>query len=301
MSPVARPVASSRPPKNPRTDGQVRPVSAAKDSLPVVSSSRVSSSQLNSISSSLTPLDHELVYAVTRLRLVTGAQLERLFWPGGTTAQGRAARRALKRLTRWRVLDRLPRRVGGVRAGSAGHCFYLGPTGHRLLTRQGSRARRLYEPSDRLVAHTLAIAEAVTRLDEAQRTGDLDIIEIQTEPSCWRNFLGYGGSRMKLRPDLFCRLGCGAYEDRWFLELDMATESRATLAGKARRYIDYFRAGREQAQHGVFPRIVWAAPDIRRCEVIAEVLLGLPREAQRLFAVVTQDELVDYLTREARS
>jgi Replication-relaxation len=109
------------------------------------------------------------------------------------------------------------------------------------------------------------------------------------------------GARIVLRPDLFCRIGSGAYEDRWFIEIDMATEARSTLAGKARRYLSHYRSGFEQRQHGVYPRIVWAAPDARRTDVIEDALRSLPSEAQRLFVVVTQAELVDYLKHEARS
>lgn len=298
--PVGRPVASSHAPQAASPGRQFAATSATKDSIPSSPSSRISSSQLNSIISTLTPRDLDLVYCSNRLRLVTGAQLERAFWPGGTHAQARACRRALARLTEWRVLDRLDRRVGGVRAGSSGYCYFLGPTGHRILARQGFTSKRLVEPGDRFVSHTLAIAEVVTQLHEAQMAGDLDVIEVQTEPTCWRGFIGAMGARVVVRPDLFCRIGSGAYEDRWFLEIDMSTESRSTLAAKAKRYVRHYRSGSEQRDHGVYPRVVWAAPDGRRIEVIEDAIHTLSPEAQRLFVVVTQSELVDYLQHEAR-
>lgn len=302
MSPLGRPLASSGPWQSPRKRTGSPATTAAKDARPSSSSSyRISSTRLDVIASSLTDLDQEVIYGVSRLRLVTGLQLQRLFWPGGTAAQARAARRGLGRLTDWRVLDRLPQRVGGIRAGSSGHCYFLGPAGHRLSVRQGFTLKRLAEPGDRLVRHTLAIAEVVTQLHEAQRAGDLDIIEVQTEPTCWRGFLGLMGARVILRPDLFCRIGSGAYEDRWFVEVDLATESRSTLAGKARRYLSHYRSGSEQREHGVYPRVVWSVPDGRRAEVLEDALRTLPPAAQHLFVVVTSADLIGYVRSEAGS
>ena len=40
----------------------------------------------------------------------------------------------------------------------------------------------------------------------------------------WREFPGLGGRRW-LRPDMFLALGVGAYELRWFIEVDRASES----------------------------------------------------------------------------
>lgn len=298
--PVGRPVASSAAPEKASYQPPSSFVRAPKDSV-TSSSSRISSSRLDHIASQLTDLDRDLVYGVTRLRLVTGDQLERLFWPGGTEAQGRAARRALRRLVTWRILDRLPRLVGGVRAGSSGFIYCLGPAGHRLMRRQGFTAQRLAVPGDRFIAHTLAVTEVVVGLHVAQQVGDIDIIEVQTEPTCWRGFLDAYGSRVMLKPDLFCRLGSGAYEDRWTIEVDMATESKSTVATKSRRYVDYYRSGIEQKEHGVFPRTVWAVPSDHRAKQIRTALARLPAEAQRLFEVCGQDELIMFLSTEAGS
>lgn len=88
---------------------------------------------------------------VGRTRLCSGAQLQRLFWTGEKPENAaRQARRALRRLTDWRVLDRQSRSVGGQRAGSQGFIYSLGPAGVRLLAREtGLRVRRLGMPGDR--------------------------------------------------------------------------------------------------------------------------------------------------------
>lgn len=137
-------------------------------------------------------------------------------------------------------------------------------------------------------------------MEEAARRGELDVIEVQSEPECWRGFLSGFGSRVVLRPDLFVRIGVGALEDRWLVECDLATEASGTLLAKMKRYLSYYRSGSEQRDHGVF-RILWAVPHARRAAHVEEVLRRLPAEAGRLFTVCLLDEVVARLAEEARS
>jgi hypothetical protein len=202
-------------------------------------------------------------------------------------------------LERWRIIDRLPRRHGGVRGGSSSIVYYLGPAGRRLLARRGFEARRTGFPGQRFVAHTLAITELVVRLHEATVLGDLDLIEYQTEPRCWRTFLGVMNRRYRLRPDLFLRIGVGPYEDRFFLEVDRATEASPTILAQAKRYLAYLRSGEEQRRHGIFPRVIWTVPDQRRAEQIQSVLGQLPEAAQRPFVVWQYEEVIGRLAAEA--
>jgi hypothetical protein len=187
----------------------------------------------------------------------------------------------------------LDRDVGGRRAGSRGYLYAIGPAGARLLDRRyGLRIKRLYQPGARFVAHTLAISELVVGLHAADRAGELDLLEVQTEPQCWRGFLGFMGARLVLKPDALVRIGVGAFEDRWFIEIDMDTESRGTLLVKAKRYLSYYRSGREQAESGVFPRVVWAAPTSKRVGQLAEVFAELGGEAGRLFVICRHRDLL---------
>jgi len=154
-------------------------------------------------------------------------------------------------------------------------------------------------PGDRYVAHTLAITEVLVQLHEAHHIGLLDVLERQTEPTCWRTYIGPMGARQILKPDLFLRVGVGALEDRHFIEIDMATESSGTLLTKARRYLAHYRTGEEQRRHGVYPRVIWAASDGGRVEQILDVLDRLPRIAKDLFLVWTQEDLLAQLVLEA--
>jgi hypothetical protein len=300
--PAGRPAASSAALQKSWKQWDSRPLRAAKESVSPPSS-RISSRQLDLIARDLTDNDHAVILFLSELRLATGSQLARRLWSSRaqTDHQARAARRALLRLERWRVVDKLPQRTGGIRGGSDSVIYCLGPAGRRLLARNGYETQRLYCPGDRYVAHTLAITELVVGLHEASLSGDLDLIELQTEPTCWRGFLGLMGARLILKPDLFVRIGSGAFEDRWWIEVDLATEASPTLSSKAQRYLAYYRSGQEQRRHGVYPRVLWTVPDRRRAEQVQAALERLPAGAQRLFAVWLYDEVAGRLVAEAAS
>ncbi|HEX8206502.1 MAG TPA: replication-relaxation family protein [Solirubrobacteraceae bacterium] len=239
---------------------------------------------------------------VSEVRLATGHQIARRLWASAspTDVRARAARRALARLEGQRVVDRLGRRVGGVRGGSTSIVYRMGPVGRRLLARRGLETRRLSDPGERYVAHTLVITELLVRMHEATSTGGLEVIEYQTEPRCWRGFIGAMGARLILKPDLFLRTGAGALEDRWFLEVDCATESAATIARKAKLYVIHYRSGDEQQRAGVYPHVVWTAPHEGRAKQVRAALRRLPPAAQRLFMVWLYDESVGRLAAEAQ-
>jgi hypothetical protein len=246
--------------------------------------------------------DWAVLRFVHESRSATGGQLIRTFWHASDpeTSDARAGRRLLKRLADWRVLETLPRRIGGMRTGSDGMIYRVGRAGVRLLAARGIHGPRVESSGTLHLAHTLATTEFVVRLAEAARGDELEVIEVQQEPICWRGYLGPGASRRVLKPDLFIRLGAGALEDRWMVEVDLASESGRTIARKAARYREHYRGGAEQREHGVYPRVLWAVPDERRAEQIADVLERQPAEARRLFTVCRFDNAVSFLAAEAR-
>ena len=68
--------------------------------------------------------DLAVLHQVAELRLVSVRQIQRVHFPvashGNLGAATRASQRVLKRLTAERLLQRLDRQIGGVRAGSSG-------------------------------------------------------------------------------------------------------------------------------------------------------------------------------------
>lgn len=305
-SPLACPLASSRKAHKAAPLGGSSEIRTPKLSSSMDSLVRISSTRLDLIASLLTPVERSVLAQVQRTRLCSGGHLERLFWSEGRPAsRARQARRVLSQLADWRILDRLPRQVGGRRAGSRGFVYCLGPCGVRLVAReQGVRPRRLDAPGDRYVAHILAATEQVVRLHEADREGGLELIEVQSEPACWRSFSGPFSARRVLKPDLFVRIAAGTdgrYEDRWAVEIDMATEAGGTLHAKCWHYVEHYRSGSEQHAYGTYPRVVWATTTQRRAEQLSEMIGRLPEEASRLFTVCRQDELIALLARKARA
>lgn len=248
----------------------------------------------------MTDTDWLVLGFVSSSRLASGSQLIRRYWLTSERgdARARAGRRALKRLTDWRVLDALPRRVGGERAGSSGMVYTVGIAGAKLLARRGQQANRLEAPGALYVAHTLACTELVVALGEASRSGTLECIEVQSEPECWRTFIAGMGARITLKPDLFIRVAVpgSSFEDRWYVEVDLATEATGTVLAKAKRYLAHQRSGSER----VHPKVLWAVPDARRAERIQSALDRLPAQAQRMFAVCVTSEVVEFLTAEAQ-
>lgn len=247
----------------------------------------------------LSDRDRAVVRSVSELRLASARQLERLHFlvpdqHATPLTAARTARRTLERLTRDRLLVRLERRIGGMRAGSASFIYALGPVGQRVLGDDGPR-RRFREPSAVFVAHTMAVTELYVRLHEAARHGELQLLAgVETEPACWRSVLT-GGGRAVLKPDLFTVTGNDDYEYRWFVEVDLGTEHAPAIVRKCRAYQAYYRSGAEQAEHGVFPRVLWVTQDDRRADRLRGVITGARDLTDGLFLVTTGEQAVKVL------
>ena len=266
--------------------------------------SRVSTAQLLRLADEIGERDRAVVQVVAKLRLMSHAQLASLLdplHPHATVAStARAIRRTLAQLTRLGVLARLDRRVGGVRAGSAGYIYYLGPVGQRLVAywdgRGLVRGRFRPEPGGRYVRHRLAVSELYVQLRAADRQGELDLLSFDAEPDCWRRYLdGFGGSVL-LKPDAYVAVGVGAYEERCFVEVDLGTESRSVIAMKVRSYLDYFHAGVEQAASSVFPRVLLLTNTEVRRAALVEVVTRLSAEGWDLFTVAMLDRALEVIS-----
>ncbi|WP_187438253.1 replication-relaxation family protein [Actinomadura decatromicini] len=256
----------------------------------------VTARRVAGLGATLTDRERAIVGTLGAVRVATARQLVALHC---ADVRPRQARAVLASLADRQVLARLKRVVGGARAGSAGYVYTLGPAGLRLLASAGSRPRRPWELGPLFLAHNLAVTELYVGLMLAVRAGEIGAVEFAAEPACWRSFFGPGGERVTLKPDAYLRSQLGRYVDRWFVEVDLGTESRTTLARKADRYRQYWRSGSEQAKTGVFPRVIFLVPDEHRREVITEVLGRQPAEAWPLFAVARTDEAVTRLAQGA--
>lgn len=219
---------------------------------------------------------------------MSGKHLAQLHFQDSDTGQ-RTARRTLSRLTETQRLTRLVRRVGGLRAGSDGYVYALGPIGDRLL-REGGPRRRAREVSDGFARHTLGVAQLhVDLVAASRRSGSFTLSAVETEPQCWRRIEGLGGFDW-LKPDLAVVITTPDHEVHSFVEFDLGTEHRGALTRKLGIYEAAYRAGAEAHRRGLFPQVVWLVPDRARATALNRLIrmtTGLTTELHRV--ALTED------------
>jgi hypothetical protein len=246
----------------------------------------------------LSERDREIAASIGRFKYMSARQIEELHFSGHATplTGARTCRRVLERLTRAGVLCRLERRIGGVWAGSVSYVYALTTLGYRLvLGGDGIRVRR-YEPSAEFLDHTLAVAQLAVDLQRLARLGSIDLVDIQPEPGCWRRFTaGLDGVQI-LKPDLSVALKVSDYEYHWFVEVDLSTHSAAAVVRKCRLYDRYWATGIEQDRSGLFPRVLFVAPNARRAGLLERAIDSAHRLNAKLFAATTTADAMAYLT-----
>lgn len=302
-SPIPRPLARATPRV---TTAPTQRIEGSSDATQRLSAdappSRLGRLQLAELAGRLPDRDRSVVELVARIRLARSEQLQRLFFHEIASPQGRAriCRRSLQTLTDTGVVRRLERRVGGSAAGgSSGYVYTLAPAGRRLVAYWRGEgvpsARGVHEPQAGFVEHTLAVTDLYVRLVEAEREQPVELLGFETEPDCWRAYIGQTGTHLTLKPDALVRVGTSDDELAWWIEVDMGTHGRGAVARKLNAYLVYFRTGREQAQHGIFPRVVFITATETRAAFLRELVDGLPAVAGRLFCVATTDEAIGVL------
>jgi Replication-relaxation len=239
----------------------------------------------------LTEREWEIISTLERVRVATTAQLEALHF---AEVSRRMARKQLASLVNRRVLYRLPRAIGGSRAGSTGHVYALGIAGQRLVGLvEGQQIARPWAIGGAFLAHSLAVTDVYVGLALAERAGYLGNVRFVSEPGSWRTFFGPGGGRAVVKPDAYVVAFVRGYEDHWFIEVDRGTEHPPTLTRKCGVYVSYRRSGREQAKHGVFPRVLWLVPDERRADVVRGAIRRQPGGAAEMFVVALSCRVVE--------
>lgn len=244
---------------------------------------------------SLSIRDRNIVETVASLGLASGEQLRQLHFRDHDSVRSsrRTAQQALRSLAEKNVLARLRRRVGGVRSGSAGFIYSLGPVGQRLARNwrgeAKTRTRRAHEPGDAFVSHRLACTQLFVDLKAAEATDGLLLDQYLGEPECWRQRIGPFGRPLVLKPDAFVRLDVGTRTLHWFVEIDLATESQRVISRKGLAYVEHFRSG---AEPDVMPRVLWLVPDEHRLELVRRTLRQLPEPSEQLHLVAVASDAI---------
>lgn len=282
FAPVRPTLADSRVPKAPLLS------SVAPRPRPVVGHRR-----RRLLGQSLAARDWEILGRIAEHRFLASPQLQRFVFRGhGSDATaGRTARRVLRRLERDGLIASLPRRQGGPLGGSTPAVWQLAPAGARLL-REGVNYRTRV-PTTRFLAHCLAVADTHLAVQAAAAASGWTR-SVQVEQLAARPYLGRGGEQQILRPDLYVRLSGsdeqGAFEDSWFIEVDLGTESLPTLLRKCAQYETYRRSGVEQAEHGGFPLVLWLFTNQSRADELARRIQRTPSLASALYRYALLDE-----------
>lgn len=127
-----------------------------------MSDHRTSSKGLRRFREQLSTRDLDIINKVSDLRLMSGRQIEVLYFAGedhlSALSAARSCRRVLAGLTLDRLLVRLDRRVGGVRAGSGSYLYAIGPVGHRILATGGVAIVRDFVNQPRPLLITLSLS-----------------------------------------------------------------------------------------------------------------------------------------------
>lgn len=235
-------------------------------------------------------------------RYLTTTQLQELIFTEHQSDESaeRTCRRVLARLERLDIIERPARRVGGLLAGSAPSVWRMTPTGARLRGLLDGRGAvgRVRDTGDRFIAHHVAVADIHLRLVRAQRLGKLTLHAFGVEPGTWRRY-EVGGKTRVLKPDLFAVLSAAADQEHdrlYWVEADLASESLPTVIAESKQYLEFRSTGQIQRDEGVFPWVVWVAPDERRASRIAEALKASRSIDRALFKVTTAERFIDVVT-----
>ena len=239
------------------------------------------------------PMQARLLALVAAHRFATTTQLARLTAleyasPGSALRQ---TQRHLASLAQQRLLTSLERRVGGWQGGSAVTIWAATTRGHRLVAAEGeevARRQRPREVSTTFLDHLLAITEVRTSIEEAVRQEADTEAAVALEPECWRTALSPSGQVQVLRSDLAVTITSPAYEDRYLVEVDRATENPGRVIATCWRYQEH------QAQIGdgdVFPLVVWLVPTDRRRHRLERAIAHSTGLLRELFRVIRLDQL----------
>ena len=166
----------------------------------------------------------------------------------------------------------------------------------RKALHRPQRFKNKYEPTAHHLEHTLAVTQAYVFLKLLEEAGKIQLERFDFEPTCHRTYATFSGKKIFLKPDAFSQLVLGEYEDSYFCEIDMATESLNRVVNQCKKYIAYYQTGIEQReQDGVFPLVLWIVPHDKRKEVISKKIESELNNFQPMFQVVTLEEFSEWI------
>ncbi|MGW0056481.1 replication-relaxation family protein [Nocardia nova] len=264
---------------------------------------RIGLRQLAVLREQLSSRDLAVLGDLERFRLLTTRQLQRLHFTDGHATLGAATKactRVLGRLGSVKLIQALneeKRRKGGARRGSDQLIWQLTARGDRLLRLvKGSGHRKRYtSPSSEFVKHTLLVSELAVVLHETGTRTPIELVELAAEGLAQRPFVGLHGVKQTLKPDLHAITAGDEYEHHWFIEADRDTERGPHIQRKLEAYTRYYQSGRYQAEHGLFPSVLWVVPDTARGQRLARMISSGESLRAELFQVCVVEDFAAHI------
>lgn len=245
----------------------------------------------------LTAKDQAILTLLSKCRYATTKQIVVLYFKDSEHSRTafRRANLLLIKLKNLQLINHLERRIGGVRAGSGSFVWCITIKGLKALHRP-QRFKNKYEPTAHHLEHTLAVTQVYIFLKLLEEADKIQLEKFDFEPACHRTYATFSGKKIFLKPDSFAQLVLGEYEDSYFLEIDMATESLNRVVNQCKKYIAYYQTGIEQRElHGVFPLVLWVVPDEKRKEAISRKLENELNNFHPMFQVLTLEEFSEWI------
>lgn len=249
----------------------------------------------------LTKREREILTALRNAKVMFTSQIKTLFFNNSKTDNSaiRATNREMQSLHARGLVDTLDKRISGRRIGTASYIWHLTEQGYRLLdigSSSPAKRTRFVEPSYLTLKHKLAVAECYVQIvGISRRHKGMEINQVEFEPDSWRDY--HETNRfVKLKPDMTLVTRRSDYEYRYFIEMDLATESSAEIIRKCDRYHAYLATGKEQDIFGVFPLVIWVVPDDKRKTQLEEVVRKEYQSRYHIFLIITPDELEKTIT-----
>lgn len=263
---------------------------------------RISARKLGEIEMRITKTERSILENLMNYKLLKTDQIRRMFFADGHSslqASKTHTTKILRRLKLYGVIDHLTQQYQFGCYGPQQLIWHLTEAGYRLLTldtEPEDKRRRFIEPTTSSIRHTIAVAECQLQFREiCKAESQLSLHRMEMEPECWRIFQKDGKS-ISLRPDLYAETLCGEYRERWFIEMDLDTETVPVVIEKCRRYHQYYLTNKEQVATGKFPVVMWIVPSARRKQNMIEAIKQTFGDRYvHMFVVLIPEQLHDIL------
>lgn len=205
--------------------------------------------------------DVNLVRGVAEFGSMTTDQIFALYFYG--MARTTCTRR-LNILVENGTLSKVPVRLSLRDTGAPLGCFQIGKNSWRSFYTSNYRQVR----DQMKLVHTLAIVDTFVAIKQAERAGQIDILNYAVEYEAWINLAG-----SDIRPDMFVDLGLVERKERvvQWVEVDNSSERYKHIKEKLDRYRHAYNHS-DKYPLDIFPQVVFLANTAERARELRQMV-----------------------------